>query len=211
VNFEVAACLGAVVAFGLDDRYRAGSHRHARPLRRRGVVIVVGALIVLVVTQLPIWPLTGPYAALPAGTLPSRIKDAIPAGDPVAITYPYVDFPLVQPMVWQADADFQFRLLGGYAYGPGPGNVPDALPGPMRPAGLQQFLGGEEGGDGYATPKPIDPHLVSVTRAALQHYDVRLVIVDGRDPGGSTVIALFRHALGPPRVSADHISVWIRS
>ena len=54
----------------------------------------------------------------PATGLPSNVLRAIPAGDPVTITYPYSTFLEPTPMLWQAEDGFDFRLLGGYAYHP---------------------------------------------------------------------------------------------
>jgi hypothetical protein len=209
INLEVAAGLAAVMAFGLDD-LRQTRRRHAEPPRR--VVAIAGILLVLVATQLPRWPANNQHAtARPVSVLPQAIKAAIPAGDPVAITYPYPSYPLIQPMLWQADTGFRFRLLGGYAWRPGPHGAPKFSPIPMSPPELQQFLGGEEHAYGYGLPAPIGPKLLESAREAIERYDVRMVIVDTSAAGGAQALTLFTEVLGSPSATADHFSIWTRS
>ena len=215
INLEVAAGLAAVMAFGLDDLWRA-RRRHAVPSRR--VLATAGIILVaVVVTQLPRWPPNTYYAAQPASVLPAAIKDAIPGGDPVAITYPYASFPSLQPMIWQAEVGFRFRLLGGYAFRP---NVDGATieypafieyPAPMSPPQLQQFLGREEHADAFGQPEPIGPGLVDSAREAIERYHIRMVIVDGSAAGGGQVATLFKQLLGSPSATADHFSIWTRA
>ena len=137
------ACLAAVIAFGLDDMRRAPEGKWIRG--RRSAVFAVVTLAVVVATQLPQWP--GPHTAQPAVALPAALTRAIPAGDPVAITYPYDTDLTNAPMLWQAEDDFKFRLLGGYAYHsyfdyP---SVRRSDRDAMSPPGLQQFLANQEG------------------------------------------------------------------
>jgi hypothetical protein len=129
---------------------------------------------VVVTTQLPRWP----YPTTPASSLPAQIRRAIPAGDPVALTYPYprhtpgavqVLQDHTDPMLWQLEDNFDFRLLGGYAIRSGTsadanqdvnaGALAHAHvdPAPMDPRGLQQFLAYQEGITAYGCPTPVDP------------------------------------------------------
>jgi hypothetical protein len=215
ICFEVGACLAAVIAFGLDDVHRAPARgRQYGPGRRgrargRGAAVFAGVtLAVLVATQLPQWP----YAAPAAAVLPTVLRQAVPAGDPVAITYPYdTNYTGNQPLLWQAEDGFAFRLLGGYAYHPDSGGRPELIPSPMRPQGLQEFLAGQEssGLSGlYGPPLPVSPQLVSATRTTLSRYDVRLVIVDRSVSGSGPVVELFNDALGRPKRSVGQFSMW---
>ena len=127
ISFEVGAFLAALVAFGLDDfhhdlarRSENVTDRRRWPRRWTSSLIVGATLAVLVITQLPQWPYAGAESrfSTQSAALPARIVHAIPTGDPVAITYPYDTFLEMQPMLWQVDTNFDFRLLGGYAVSP---------------------------------------------------------------------------------------------
>ncbi len=201
INLEVAACLAAVIAFGLDD-----AHKRSQTIRPRSSILAVATLAVLTIIQLPIWPPQGPYVAQPVVALPSGLR--IPDGNPVTITYPYATFPNVQPMLWQAEDAFRFRILGGYAYRPTSEGSPTALPRIMNPSSLQQFLAGQEGAGGFGPPLRVNLRLVTTARATLDKYHVSLVIVDRSMPGSAPVMELFTKALGPPQRSAGDFSMW---
>ena len=67
----------------------------------------------------------------------------IPAGDPMTITYPNADefiAPTTQPLGWQMDSGYTFRLLGGYAHVTDPKGDNLVVPTLMSPLGLQRFL-----------------------------------------------------------------------
>jgi hypothetical protein len=207
ISLEVDACMAAIIAFGLDDIRRAPARgRHGTlARRRRGVLFVVVTLAVVIFTQFPEWP----YGAQPVRVLPAKLRQAVPPGDPVAITYPYASAVFPQPMLWQADDGFAFRLIGGYAEHPGPGGGPSGFPNPMNPPQLELFLSGQEG---YSPPDlppvPITPELVSTTRIVMSKYDIRLVVVDRTVVGAGPVIDLFTRALGRPEVSAASFTLW---
>jgi hypothetical protein len=212
--FEMGAGLAAVIAFGLDDLRRVpargdqrGSARSHQAQRRRGAVSA-GVTLVVVATLLPQWPTSGPYVAPPASALPAGLLRAVPAGDPVAIAYPYDTIYNMQPMLWQAEDGFDFRLLGGYAYHPDSVGRPYLFPLPMKPSGLQEFLAASEKVSEFGPPLAVTPKLVATTRTTLSKYAVRLVIVDRSVGGSGPVMGLFTDALGPPKVSAGQYSLW---
>jgi hypothetical protein len=162
------------------------------------------ALVVLVVTQLPRWP----YATQQAVVLPSSLRQAIPAGDPVAITYPYAyGSAAAQPLLWQAQDGFPFRITGGYSFHPTPAGSNAREPNPLSPRGLQDLLASEERVF-KRKPIPSGRELVADTRRTLSRYDVRLVIVDRSQSGSGVVMTLFEKALGPPSTSAGSFSLW---
>jgi hypothetical protein len=206
ISFAVGACLAAVVAFGLDDAN--GSDPSLRAHGRRGTALVGVALVALVATQLPRWPYTAPTAV----SLPAAIRQAVPKGDPVAITYPFAtNYTSVQPLLWQAEDKFAFRLIGGYAYHPDSHGHADILPSPMKPRALQAFLVGQQSsgfGGIYGLPLPVSPELVAATRRTLLAYDIRLVIVNRATAGSGPVMELFDDALGVPTRTAGQFSVW---
>ncbi len=216
------ACLAAVMAFGIDDLRRGpapgAAHRapqggRAGPVAAR--VVLALAVAALVVTQLPVWPYDSPAAV----GLPARVRQAIPSGDPVAITYPYTNYPYLQPMIWQADTGFAFRTVGGYArHSNAHGNGAGSTPIPVDPPGLQQFLLRQQFladplvnpfESASSFPAPTGSALVAVTRATLINYHVRLVIVDRSMRESGPVVRLFETALGPPRLTTDQYSVWV--
>jgi hypothetical protein len=206
ISFGVDACLAAVIAFGLDAVRRAPEGKWIRG--RGSTLFAVVTLAVLVATQLPEWP--EPYGPQSAIALPAALTRAIPAGDPVAITYPYDIWATDEPMLWQVEDDFRFRLLGGYAYHPYSSNssLPFLIPRPMSPPGTQQFLTNQEGVSSLGPEMPVGPKLVAVTRSTVSKYDIRLVVVDRSMTGSAAVMELFSDALGPPKVSAGHFSMW---
>ena len=53
------------------------------------------------------------------------------------------------------------------------------------------------------------PNLIAITRLVLSKYDVQVVIVDNSERGSAPVVALFREALGPPKLSVEKFSLWV--
>ncbi len=222
ISFEVDACLAAVIAFGIDDLRRAPtpegprSARQGRRADRRAAAVLVLTVVALVVTQLPRWPYPGSPAA--AG-LPVGVRQAIPPGDPVAVTYPYTQYPYLQPMIWQADSGFAFRMLGGYArHSNAQGNGAGSSPISMDPPGLQQFLIRQQYladplvnpfASASSYPAPTGSALVAATRTTLVNYHVRLVIVDRSMGESGSVVKLFETVLGRPRLTVGQYVVWV--
>jgi hypothetical protein len=200
-SLEMFGCLAAIVAFGLDDMQRV----RPRPTWLTSPVLAGAFLVALVVTQLPQWPNFTPE---PVSTLPTALRAAIPAGDPVAITYPYSTtfvVPTDQPMGWQMQSGYPFRLLGGYAHVTDRHGDNLIVPPIMSPSGLQEFL---TGFNLYGRPVTLSPKLVATTLATVSKYDIRLVIVDRSEPGSGPIVKLFNEALGPPTVSSGQFSLW---
>jgi hypothetical protein len=218
--FGVDTCLAALIAFSLDkvsrDERTSVQHgpgwRWQTPALRNGF-LGAGVLVVVAVTLLPQWP----YGTKPAETLPTQIRQAVPAGDPVAVTYPYATYFHVAPMVWQVNDDFDFRLLGGYGFHPWPQSADPSgylgldrplEPVPMNPEALQRFLANQEGVTLYGPRPPLNSSLVSITRATLSKYNVKVVIVDRSARGSRPVVKLFQMALGLPTATAGSFVLW---
>jgi hypothetical protein len=227
ISFGIDGCLGAVIAFGLDDMRRDSfhdpadtSHRRDRAETRTATLLAGLVLATLVITQIPEWP----YATNPINELPITLQRAIPPGDPVAITYPYNEFPYAQSTEWQAEVGFRFRDVGGYAYHPS--SVPIApkwwrfntatpigggtlLPNPMKPPALQTFLVQQQAPFlNTASVSTVARELVPTTRKFFSNYNIQLVIVDRSVEGSAAVIELFRDVLGPPTVSSGTFCLW---
>jgi hypothetical protein len=211
ISFEVDACLAAVLAFGLDDIRRRSSRidDDEPPVRvRPAFVWALVTLGVLLVTQLPQWP----YSSQPVQALPPKVRLAVPPGDPVAITYPFATSAFTEPMVWQAEDDFAFRLVGGFAAHRGTYGTKTPEPNPMKPPELMEFLEVQQEHFTYAyyAPplEPVTPELVSETAAALERNRVRIVLIDRTAHGAAPVVQLFRRALGPRSVTIGHFVMW---
>ena len=211
ISFAVAAFVGAVIAFGLDDLHRTAARDHAgsgaarpRTWQRVSVVAAALTLVVVVVTQLPVWP----YKTPAQSALPASLNRAIPAGEPVAITYPYDTASVTEPMFWQAMNGFTFRLIGAYAYIRGPNGEGTTLPVLMHPAGFQLFLAGQEGVAYYGPKVPVTTALIATTRATVARYHIRLVIVNRSLKGSGPVVSVLTEALGPPKATSGSLSLW---
>jgi hypothetical protein len=217
-SLVTAASIAALVAFGLDDLRRVRSpvigedgvsgrlvkrRTHAQHRARAGLAALV-VLVALLVTQLPQWP----YAAQTVASLPSGISQAIPPGDPIALTYPYAQQYAAAAMSWQLTDGFQFRLLGGYAEHPDVIDTFYVFPARMHPDALQRFLANQEGFTLYGPAPALDQSLVDSTRATFAAYDVRLVIVDRATHGSAPVMHLFTAALGPPQRVSGNFALW---
>ena len=127
----------------------------------------------------------------------------------MTITYPYLTADSnPQPMEWQMDSGYTFRLLGGYAHVANPNGDFATIPSLMSPPGLQQIPYCQAGFDLYGPPLPLSPELVSITRTTLSKYDVGMVIVDRSAVGSGPVMKLFNEALGPPEISSGQFSMW---
>ena len=206
MSFEVDALVATVIAFGLDDLRRVSAHNE---VSRDGSWITAGVVsalvtVALVVSQFPQWP----YASQSASILPANLWKTIPAGNPVAITYPYTGVYISAPMDWQTESGFKFRLQAGYALHPGTDDRVTAWPYLISPPDLQQFLAGETPPSVYGPPLPIDSHLVSATRETLTNYDIRLVIVQRSAANSGPVIDLFTRAIGAPQRSTPDFVIW---
>lgn len=208
MSLVVAMGVAAVVAFGLDD-LATGTARRGRHVQTRlggPTASVAGAvaLAAVVVGWWPVWP----YATQPVRALPGAVTRAIPAGTPVAVTYPYASPLYPQPMLWQMQDHMAFDLIGGYSEHPDPSGQPTGLPDPIQPPGLEAFLDGQEGYNPYLPPVPITPGLVGATHRALVANRVGLVLVDQRAAGAAGVVDLFTRVLGPAPVVAGGFAAW---
>lgn len=220
VSLVTNACVAAVIAFGMDDlsRIRASREHSASygRLRIREVALFAGTLIgILVATPLPQEvTLNSTSGDIPVA-LPAAVRQIVPSDDPIALTYPYPSLFSMGPMLWQSNDEFQFRLLGGYAYHPNSEDGPSFNPSVLQPHVLQAFLAGQDPFTAfglspiYGKPLPLSDALVTTTRTTLRDYDVRLVIVNAETYGSAPVLKLFNEALGPPSVVKGPFSVWV--
>jgi len=86
-------------------------------VRRTAAGVVSAAAVVALLPLVPAWPVAEKPADVPAFFTSAEV-DTVPSGS-VAVTYPYPLSVTAWPMIWQADTNMRFHLLGGYAIGRG--------------------------------------------------------------------------------------------
>jgi hypothetical protein len=217
-SFATAACVAAMLAFGLD-----GIHRY-HPAGRSAIgppeptahanraaawpanVALAAVWLVVGVTWLPAFPLTTQAVR----TLPTAVTRAIPAGDPTVLTYPYPRTSHDTAMLWQAAAGFSFRLVGVYAMVPQPDGSPAPQSPPLDPPSVQVFLSAEEGAQGVGgLPLASLPGLAVETREFVVRQHVGAVLVSLAEPNAATVARVFSAALGPPTLATEGFELWV--
>ena len=126
--------VAVIVALGLDAVWLRTAHWRTaddpvpgdhRAMVRRGA-IGVGLLLVCLGAVIPVWntyhgPLTTRTTSAPRWV---KVLHAAPnKAAPVVVVYPFSMSATLysQPLVWQSEDGFGFRLVGGYAKVPGPG------------------------------------------------------------------------------------------
>jgi hypothetical protein len=204
-----AACVAALVAFGLDCLYRTGQTRPALLPRggfvvRRPVVGLAASFVVLVGSWLPAWP----YPSQAVRMLPTVLTRALPSGDPVVLTYPYLADPEDRALLWQAEGHFSFRLLGNYGIAPDSHGRATNVPPLLGPPAVQEFLVEQDNSEWYPPPPPLG-RVIAETRVFVRRYDVRAVIVDLTAPHATTVANMLAKAFGPNSLTVGGFELWV--
>jgi hypothetical protein len=205
----VALFVALALAVGLDRFIHA--EQPQRPARRELRIITSGLVIVGVgaslVTLAPRIPVANESTALSA-PMARAVHDLIAPGA-VVLAYPYPQSPFAQAMLWQANDDFRFRLLGGYANIRTPDGSGQIFPVLSEPAYVQEFLSAaERAGNGHY-PKPAavaDP--AAELCSFIEKNHVTTVAFEAYGPGAAAVQALFLQALAKPTGEAAGLSVW---
>ncbi|MGH3598802.1 MAG: hypothetical protein ACRDQH_00755, partial [Pseudonocardiaceae bacterium] len=114
--------------------------RHAATQRR--MLWASGVVATLAVAGLILVAPDGRIQDYPTGAskpfLSHRIQAQIPSGG-LVLTYPYSTFPYDAPMLWQAEDNLRFKLVGGYAKFPGT-PVANLTPPLLQPTAIPCFL-----------------------------------------------------------------------
>ena len=213
VRFAVAtaACVAAVLALALDSIHRGEVSRSGltgtpKPASWRAHAALAAVSLVVVISWLPAWPV----ATQSVRGLPSAIVRALPAGNPLVLTYPYPLIANDSAMLWQAQAGFSFRLSGIYAMVPQHDGQPGYQTPLLHPYAVQEYFAAEEPGATSNYPKP-SPHVDMPAEA--KHYVVRqhvdAVVVDRSAANAATVSNMFAAALGPPSLSSGGFELWV--
>jgi hypothetical protein len=152
-----------------------------------GGVAASGILALVVLLPLvPAWP----YAAAPASVPAWFTNDArsLPAGS-AALVYPLASSTNDSAMLWQAMADMEFRMPGGFAVIPGPTGA-NTFGGQASP--LEEALAQCE--EGAASVPSFSAQDV---RTQLHQWHTETVVVVPTAPGAACAAELFTGALGP--------------
>jgi len=169
----------------LDAAYQAVATR--RRLGRPGAAVVSGLVAVAVLLPLvPAWPYSASAASVPSWfTTGAR---SLPAGS-AAVVYPMASSADDSAMLWQAMAQMEFRMPGGFAVIPGR-NGANTFNGQFSPlqGALNQCDGGASAAQGFSA---------AAVRTQLRRWHTRTVAVVPTAPGAACAAKLFTDALGP--------------
>jgi hypothetical protein len=186
-----------LLAFVLDATYKALATR--RRFGRPGAAVISGlAAVVVLLPLLPAWPYAAAAASVPSWFTTSA--RSLPAGS-AALIYPIASSSNDSAMLWQAMADMQFRMPGGFAVIPGP-NGANTFNGQSSP--LAAALAACEGGAATVSFPP------AAVRGQLRQWDTQTVAVVPTEPGAACATQLFTSALGPGK-QVGGVVVWSRS
>jgi hypothetical protein len=164
---------------------------------RRGAAAATGLLaIVVLVPLLPAWPYGAGPASVPAWFTTSA--HALPSGS-TAVIYPIASPSDDSAMLWQAMADMDFRMPGGFAVFANQDGTASFY-GQASP--LQAALAACESG---TTPPPALS--AADVRAQLAQLHARTVVVVPTVPGAACATSLFTSALGQAQQKGG-VLVW---
>ena len=174
---------------------RGDTRSQVRALAGSGMVAVV-ALVWLA----PAWPYASAPAAVPTWFTTSAGAGALPAGSTVVV-YPFASPTDASAMVWQAMADFRFRMPGGYAVFASPPSGAASFASDASP--LQGALAVCAAGQTASLPA------ADVT-AQLRAWHARRVVVAASAEGAGCATAMLQAALGAPAQTGG-VLVWVPS
>ena len=210
-SFATTACVAALLAFGLDSIRRSTASRSepaggTKAGGWRACVALAIVCLVVGVTWLPAWP----FPSQPVETLPLAVTRALPGGNPLVLAYPYPLTDHNTAMLWQAEADFPFRLFGVYAMVPQFDGQPDPYSPLLNPPAVQEYLAAEEAGpkSPYNDVSPL-VNMVAETRVFVVRQHVGAVLVDRAAPHAATVAKTFSAAFGPPTLTRGGFELWV--
>jgi hypothetical protein len=217
--------LGVLLALALDETYQKRTRRGVDeivapspsiPLSWSSAERITVCLLAFVTffSVLPAFPLSTAPTNVPS-YFTSTAVNAIPFNSVVQISpFPWSIDPVGQ--LWQAMAQYRFKIIGGYSvFAQGrAGTPPDRLPLVLDPTDVQSFLTGAASGETYPGPFPKDNlKLECDYRSFLLRYKVWAVLSGPIPPSafGSNAPELrlfFERTLGSPSVVDGTVSAW---
>jgi len=215
-NFSAIAVFAVAVSAALlvDWIWRSREADSARPAaaRRARTAMAVGSAVVvtaaLIVPWLLDWPMpyTTESVATPAPV--SRLLASMPSSS-VVLLYPFPSSALDEGLIWQAENDMRFKLVGGRGITAGPGGAAVHGLEPGTPAGLLSALSTyyTPHGDLNLPPMPTATVIASM-RQALRHWQVTNVVMAGGGRNPSYARQWLTRVLGAPPHQQDGRWVW---
>jgi hypothetical protein len=216
-HFDGMATLFVALALGIVlDHFRQGStswldktrtrFRRAQPLRvcRSGavasvVVAGIGVGVLMPVASAMSLPLAMQRNAPPAWFAQ---KAALLRASSTLLVLPYASSAYTDAMVWQADADFSFRQVGGFQLVPGPNGQVDHSP----PGAAGALLSALSGSPLTTLPKATPANL-GLVRSTIRSHGVNTVVVTPVAVGAPYAVGFLSAVLGevPHKVAGSWV------
>ena len=206
----VAVFFCIVLAIGFDRALRNIRLRSRTPRPRRTPAII-GLAVACCITIAPRVPIHTPSLDW-NGSLDLALG-TIPSGS-IVLTYPYPSVNWDETMLWQAQQQMRFRIVGGYAYVQGSDGTGQFWPHLVNPDYVQEFLVEEQ--YGFPVFYPPFSEATGPTGAAalclfLSDYSVNAVVWWYAGPGALAVRQYFETSLGQPSVSEGDVLIWLNT
>jgi hypothetical protein len=189
-SLYVVLCAALVLAVGLDRLRASGALRPA---------VALPLVLLCALPLLPDWPYSYERARTPAYFTDGAVQ-RVPA-ESLALTYPVPRFPGSAPMLWQAQAGFRYRSVGGYLITP-------------EPDGSGTFRGGITTWERVVGPAasgrlgPVAPQVVAAVLREMAELDVQSVLVADVQ-GAPAVVQAVQKVLGrAPDEVTGAVSAW---
>ncbi|TMD34440.1 MAG: hypothetical protein E6I95_05975 [Chloroflexi bacterium] len=154
------------------------------------------ALIAGLATIVPSLPYPSAIAAVPAFFKPGGGVERVAPGSVLIVT-PFSSKQSTDAMLWQAAANYRFRMPEGDAFTPGPYLGP-------HPTFMQSVFDGLDAGKTVAVTPEVRARFV----ADLKRSGVSGGIVVGPSPGRSAIVAFLTQIEGSPPIEDGGVEVW---
>jgi len=177
---------------GLDVAAAAPVMKTARPWRiGSGVALIAG-----LATIAPSLPYPSAIATVPAFFKPGGGVERLAPGSVLIVT-PFSSKQSTDAMLWQAVANYRFRMPEGDAFTPGPYLGP-------HPTFMQSVFDGLDAGKTVTVTPEVRDRVV----ADLKRSRVSGGIVVGPSPGRAAIVAFLTQIEGSPPIEDGGVEVW---
>ena len=203
-----------ILAFGLDRLLAVVKARSIRSGAVAGARVGTSAAVMalslgLLVPLVPVFPYAQGAAGIPKFFSTRAVRN-IPFGS-VLLAYPYPSPPIYnQAQLWQAEAGFRFKLLGGYAIFRTPNGSGSPIPPVLNPSVVQDIFSIAlvgSGATGTASSISPDKSTLDDIRTFLHTYRVATIAIDPIGDQPELAIDYVSDVLGHPSVEGG-MNVW---